>query len=84
MSFKSDDSSAEPSVKNFDVHYKLVTIQIPYYSDFYGYEFTYYGICMTTSLFIFYPVMSKSTWLGQLTWLSEFEFTNKYARISWF
>ena len=63
---------------------KLVAIQIPYYSDFYGYQFKYYGTCMTTSLNIFYPVMSKSTWLGQLTCLSEFEFTNKNARFSWF
>ena len=67
---------------------KLVTIQIPYYGDFYGYQFTYYGICMAKnsnqSYFLSQNVMSKSTWLVQLTWLSEFEFTNKIARFSWF
>ena len=40
---------------------KLVTIKIPYYGDLYGYQFTYYGICMTTNsnqLYIFYPKTS--------------------------
>ena len=67
---------------------KFVTKQITYYGDFYGYQFTYYGNCMTTNSHQLYILsqnaMSKSTWLVQLTWPSEFEFTNKNAHFSWF
>ena len=38
------------------------------------------------TILYFFPknLMPKSTWLVQLTWLSEFEFTNKKACFSWF
>ena len=43
---------------------------------------------MTTNwgqfIILFQNLMSKSTWLVQLTWLSELEFTNKYTRFSCF
>ena len=78
---------------------KLVTIQIPWYGDLYGYQLTYYGICLTTSsnqVYIYYLKTSCLCLQGWYSWRGcqnlsilsvskKYEWkTNKYALFSWF
>ena len=72
MGFGSDDRSAEPSVKNFDIPLYTNIMAICMVTNSHIMEFV--SLRIQTN-FIYFILMSKSTWLVQLTWLTEFVFT---------
>ena len=88
--FWGDDSSAErvkrvkiSTYRRIGNHTNPIICQFVWFTihilwNLYDYKFK--------TILYFFPknLMPKSTWLVQLTWLSEFEFTNKKACFSWF